>query len=203
MGQRGENPRAIVIPTHYRRATQLGGDTPRSRRRMTADKDFKQLVRARARRTGESYAVARQRLLASTSVLAPRQDPSREDGHAVKFNRTIPVLRMFDTDKAKEFYVTYLGMTLDWEHRFEPELPLYFQVSRGDLVLHLSEHHGDGTPGTVVYVDTSDVARLHAELHAKQYAHLNPGLDTDEIGTHMWVLDPFGNTLRFNQRPAS
>jgi hypothetical protein len=31
---------------------------------MTADKSFKRLVRARARRTGESYATARQRLLA-------------------------------------------------------------------------------------------------------------------------------------------
>ncbi len=170
---------------------------------MTADKDFKHLVRARARRTGESYAAARQRLLASTSALAPRQGLSGEDPHAVKFNRVIPVLRIFDTDKAKEFYVTYLGMTVDWEHRFEPGLPLYMHVSRGGLALHLSEHHGDGTPGTVVYVDTTGVADLHAELQTKAYAHLNPGLETDEMGIHLVVLDPFGNTLRFNQRPAS
>lgn len=170
---------------------------------MTADKDFKQLVRARARRTGESYAAARQRLIASTPGLAQRHGPSREDAHALKFNRVIPVLRMFDAGKAKEFYVTYLGMTVDWEHRFEPELPLYLQVSRGDLVLHLSEHHGDGTPGTVVYVDTTDVASLHAELSGKEYSHLKPGLETDEIGTHLSVLDPFGNTLRFNQRPST
>ena len=167
---------------------------------MTKDKDFKKIVRARARRTGESYAAARQRLLASSSGLARRQSLSREDPHAVKFNRVIPVLRIFDIDKAKEFYVDYLGMTIDWEHRFEPGLPLYVQVSRGDLVLHLSEHHGDGTPGTVVYVDTTDVTSLHAELHTKDYSHLRPGLDTDEIGIHLSVLDPFGNTLRFNQR---
>ncbi len=121
----------------------------------------------------------------------------------MEFNRVIPVLRIFDPDKAKEFYVAYLGMTVDWEHRFEPGLPLYLQVSRGGLVLHLSEHHGDGTPGTVVYVDTTDVAGLHTELHAKPYSHLNPAVATDEIGIHMSVLDPFGNTLRFNQRPAS
>jgi ribosomal-protein-alanine N-acetyltransferase len=170
---------------------------------VTADKDFKRLVRARARRTGESYAAARQRLLASTSGLVARQSLSREDPHTMKFNRVIPVLRIFDADKAKEFYVAYLGMTIDWEHRFEPGLPLYMQVSRGDLVLHLSEHHGDGTPGTVVYVDTTDVASLHAELHGKGYSHLNPGLDTDEIGTHVSLIDPFGNTLRFNQRQSS
>lgn len=170
---------------------------------MTADKDFKQLVRARARRTGESYAVARRRLLTSASGLARRQSLSREDPHAVKFNRVIPVLRIFDTDKAKEFYVGYVGMTVDWEHQFEPGLPLYVQVSRGDLVLHLSEHHGDGTPGTVVYVDTTDVAGLHAELRGKEYSHLKPGLETNEIGTHLSVLDPFGNTLRFDERPSS
>lgn len=36
---------------------------------------------------------------------------------------------------------------VDWEHRFEPGFPLYLQVSRDGLVLHLSEHHGDGSPG--------------------------------------------------------
>ena len=91
-------------------------------------------------------------------------------------------------------------MTIDWQHRFEPGLPLYLQVSRGDLVLHLSEHHGDGTPGSVVYVETADVAALHAELAGKEYPNLNPELVNDEIGTHVWLVDPFGNTLRFNQR---
>jgi ribosomal-protein-alanine N-acetyltransferase len=41
---------------------------------------------------------------------------------------------------------------LDWEHRFEPDAPVYMQVSRGPLILHLSEHHGDATPGSTAYV---------------------------------------------------
>lgn len=48
----------------------------------------------------------------------------------------------------------YLGCTVDWEHRFDDLAPLYMQVSRGSLVLHLSEHYGDGTPGAVVYTCT-------------------------------------------------
>lgn len=28
----------------------------------------------------------------------------------------VPILRIFDRDKAVEFYVGYLGFTLDWEH---------------------------------------------------------------------------------------
>jgi hypothetical protein len=58
-----------------------------------------------------------------------------------------PILRIFDVAKAREFYVDYLGYAIDWEHRFERALPLYMQISRDDSTLHLSEHHGDGSPG--------------------------------------------------------
>ena len=65
----------------------------------------------------------------------------------VRFNATIPVLRIFDLTKAREFYGDFLGMRWDWEHRFEPDLPVFAQVSRGALLLFLSEHFGDGAPG--------------------------------------------------------
>jgi len=91
-------------------------------------------------------------------------------------------------------------MNLDFEQRFEPELRLYIQVSRGDLVLHPSEHQGDGTPGTTVYVVTTGVRELHAELSTKEYPNLQPGISTDESGTCLELLDPFGSTLRFNER---
>jgi catechol 2,3-dioxygenase-like lactoylglutathione lyase family enzyme len=58
------------------------------------------------------------------------------------------VLRVFDQAKAEEFYIGYLGFTTDWEHRFEPDFPRYAQISGSDLIVHLSEHHGDGTPGS-------------------------------------------------------
>ena len=58
-----------------------------------------------------------------------------------QFLRTIPVLRMFDAAKAREFYLDFLGCKVDFEHRFAPDLPLFIQVSLGDVVLRLSEHH--------------------------------------------------------------
>ena len=61
------------------------------------------------------------------------------------------------SEKAKEFYVDFLGFTIDWEHRFEGVSPVYMQVSRGNLVLHLSEHYGDCCPGSTVYVPTTGV----------------------------------------------
>jgi ribosomal-protein-alanine N-acetyltransferase len=121
---------------------------------------------------------------------------------AVEFTRVVPILRIFDVDKAKEFYVDYLGFTVDWEHRFEDGMPLYMQVSRGDLVLHLSEHHGDATPGSTVYVQTRGVREYHAELREKEYAYLRPGVEEDELGVWLSLLDPFGNQLRLNEQPG-
>ena len=63
----------------------------------------------------------------------------------------IPIIRILSEDKAREFYLDFLGFTLQWEHRFEPGFPLYAQIRRSDLTLHLSEHHGDGTPGATVF----------------------------------------------------
>ncbi|MFP5377073.1 MAG: glyoxalase superfamily protein [Acidimicrobiia bacterium] len=120
----------------------------------------------------------------------------------VAFNRVVPILRIFDVEKARAFYLDYLGFTLDWEHRFSDDAPLYMHVSRGALVLHLSEHHGDGTPGSAVYVETSGVRAYQAELQAKEYRYLRPGVGVDEIGTCMTLLDPFGNTLGLNEPPA-
>ncbi len=62
--------------------------------------------------------------------------------------QTYPILRSFDEAKAREFYVGWLGFTIDWEHRFEPDTPLYMQVSRDGIGLHISHHHGDGSPAS-------------------------------------------------------
>jgi hypothetical protein len=37
----------------------------------------------------------------------------------IAFQKTIPILRIFSVEKAKEFYVGYLGFSVDWEHHFE------------------------------------------------------------------------------------
>jgi hypothetical protein len=75
----------------------------------------------------------------------------------------IPILRIFDETKAREFYVDYLGFVVGGEHRFEAGLPLYMQVSREGCVLHLTEHHGDCCPGAAVRIETQDVDACHAE----------------------------------------
>jgi catechol 2,3-dioxygenase-like lactoylglutathione lyase family enzyme len=108
----------------------------------------------------------------------------------------VPVLRIFDEEKAKAFYVGYLGCAVDWEHRFEPDLPLYMQVSRAGMVLHLSEHHGDGSPGARIRVKSTDVRALHGELTAKKYRYSRPDLQEMPWGElALDLIDPFGNHL--------
>jgi uncharacterized glyoxalase superfamily protein PhnB len=114
--------------------------------------------------------------------------------------RGIPILRIFDLDKAREFYLGFLGFQLDWEHRFEPAAPIYLQISRDGLVLHLSEHHGDACPGSTVLVQATGLEAYHREITAKGYRYMRPGLETAPWNARvMEVTDPFGNRLRFNE----
>jgi catechol 2,3-dioxygenase-like lactoylglutathione lyase family enzyme len=118
--------------------------------------------------------------------------------------QTVPILRIFSVEKAKEFYVGFLGFHLDWEHRFDDEAPIYMQVSLGDLVLHLSEHHGDCCPGSTVFLRVSGLDGYHREITAKRYGAMRPGLgQTFHDSKCMEVIDPFGNRLRFDEAVAA
>ena len=113
------------------------------------------------------------------------------------FGPAIPILRIFDEEKAREFYLNFLGFSIDWEHRFEPGLPLYLQVSRADCKLHLSEHHGDATPGSALRIPTRALDTLHAEMATKMYKYARPGIVDQPWGRELTVMDPFGNRLVF------
>lgn len=109
----------------------------------------------------------------------------------------VPVLRIQDEALAKEFYVEYLGFCVEWEHRFEAELPLYMRIRRGETLLDLSEHHGDGTPGTVVWIPIGNAEAFHADISSRPHRRLRPGIDRGAPGgPTVAVTDPFGNTLR-------
>ena len=96
---------------------------------------------------------------------------------AVRFTTVTPILRMFDVRKAREFYLDFLGFKVEFEHRFEPDLPLYMGLSLGAVRLHLSEHHGDSAPGTRVMIETTGLAEYQAGLLAKRYGYARPGLE--------------------------
>lgn len=122
----------------------------------------------------------------------------------VAFSPAIPVFRIFSVEKAREFYLDFLGFTLDWEHRFEPDLPVYMQVSRGPVVLHLSEHHGDACPGSTAFVRMRGVRDYHGEISARNYRYMRPGVERrDWTEAEVTVTDPFGNRIHFSELPAA
>jgi catechol 2,3-dioxygenase-like lactoylglutathione lyase family enzyme len=120
---------------------------------------------------------------------------------AINFHSVIPVVRIFDIAKADEFYQEFLGFSVDWDHRFEDNTPLYRQISKGTLILHLSEHHGDGSPGTNIRIMMSGINEYHREITSKNYRYMKPGLESGPAEMlEMCVIDPFGNRITFCQK---
>lgn len=118
----------------------------------------------------------------------------------MRIKRSIPIFRIFDEAKAREFYIDYMGFAVDWEDRPE-DSPVYLQISRGGLIIHLSEHYGDCCPGSRLFVamERRDLEIYHAEISAKKYKYMKPGLEAmpwSELTFDVW--DPFGNRISFN-----
>lgn len=111
--------------------------------------------------------------------------------------RTAPVFRSFDEGKARAFYVDWLDFTWEGEHRFHPGAPLYAFLRLGDFYLHLSEHHGDCTPGSTACVTVGGLRAWHAAILARPYPNNRPGLEQMPWGLQVTLSDPFGNRLRF------
>ena len=74
------------------------------------------------------------------------------------------------------------------------------QISKEACVIHLSEHHGDSSPGTSLRITTKTLDLYHQELINKHYKNARPGIQDMPWGTRdMAISDPFGNKLIFNE----
>lgn len=93
------------------------------------------------------------------------------------FTKTIPILRILDEAKAKEFYVDFLGFKLDWGNRATGAL--FMQVSLDECVLHLSEHSGDACVGAAVKLHTDKIEEYVQQLVANKYP---PGVAKQDPG---------------------
>lgn len=147
--------------------------------------------------------VARQFGFDNWNVLAAKIEGadnfSKKPGPIV-FQPAIPIFRIFSVEKAFEFYKDFLGFNLDWDHRFGDNFPLYCQISRNGTTLHLSEHAGDASPGAKTIVHMTGIDEFHAELTAKEYRYMKPGIKTQPWGRELVVTDPFSNRITFCQK---
>lgn len=69
------------------------------------------------------------------------------------------------------------------------------------MVFHLSEHHGDASPGSSIFIWGEGVVEYHKELIDKNYKYNRPGLEkTFYDAVSFTVNDPFGNKIIFNEK---
>jgi catechol 2,3-dioxygenase-like lactoylglutathione lyase family enzyme len=110
-----------------------------------------------------------------------------------------PVFRIFDYPQARDFYIGWLGFRVDWEELTDG-LPAYVQVSRDDVVLHLSCHLSDGNPGAKARAEVRGLPAYHHQLMSKEHPpmllHLGPAYWNERV-LEMEVIDPFGNRVIF------
>lgn len=99
----------------------------------------------------------------------------------------VPIFRVADGAAAMPFYER-LGFEVVGEHRFEPDLPLYMFLRRGDVHLHLSEHTGDAPPRSVAYFFVDDVDAIGGAFDV--------AVETQPWGREIELSDADGNRLR-------
>jgi catechol 2,3-dioxygenase-like lactoylglutathione lyase family enzyme len=110
--------------------------------------------------------------------------------------RVIPALRITNYERSKAYYVSTLGFTVDWEHRFEPDLPVFMSLVRDGMQIYLTEHRGDCQVGGLVHFLIADVDAWHAEF--RERGAIVAEAPNNDLGfRNMTIKDPDGNQLRF------
>lgn len=109
----------------------------------------------------------------------------------------VPLLRMIDWTSTRRFYVEFLRSTVDWVDHAGDHTPRYVAVTLpSGARLHLSEHNGDGTPGSALLVPVEDLDRQLVELTASEWG-APPAIEESRVGRSITVHDPTGNRIVF------
>jgi len=152
--------------------------------------------------------VARQHGLADWKVLAAQAGAPAQAWPWGAANTTIPVLRIFSVDAALQFYVDFLGFSLDFGGPAGgPGTAYYGQVSRAATTLHMTEVQYDPGPGATVLIWIDGIGGLREQLNERreQVRVWGPAVWAPEIENAPWgarvltIADPFGNHLHFNE----
>ena len=109
----------------------------------------------------------------------------------------IPQLRMTNAERTQAFYLEQLGFNVDWQHQFEPGLPLFLQISRAGQTIFLTGHAGDCQPGGAVYFWVPDADACYTAFTSKG-VQPTKAIEDMPWGVREFLLtDPDGNHLRF------
>jgi catechol 2,3-dioxygenase-like lactoylglutathione lyase family enzyme len=114
----------------------------------------------------------------------------------------IPAFRVTDYTRSKVFYVEGMGFQIDWEHRFEPDFPVFVQITKDEMTIYLTEHTGDCQVGGLIHFFVPNVDNWYSELKSKNIRIIEPPNEDLKGLRMMTVVDPDGNQLRICTRLA-
>lgn len=111
----------------------------------------------------------------------------------------IPTFRILDYEIAVSFYIDKLGFDIDWEHRFGKDEPVYMQISKHGLILHLTENQRFQI-GIIIFVECKALNEFYSELMNRTVEiEIAKPQKTKWQTIEMEIEDPYGNLLRFNE----
>src|SRR5207245_3948779 len=175
-----------------RRATGQECRTPRRRccwPRSTSPTSSSAPARTRTRPPSMSA-----RVWARCSPCSNRRRPCRPDRpYGMTLEPPIPVLRIFTRWPGSSIWIGW-ALRSTGSSSQAPAAPTNLQISRGPVVLHLTENYGDCSPGAKVFINTDDVEALHCELHSRPNPNKPRGgggaLEREGHGRHRPLWQP-------------
>jgi catechol 2,3-dioxygenase-like lactoylglutathione lyase family enzyme len=165
---------------------------------MTERKDFKRVVRARARRTGESYSSALRNVRTSNDrpAAAGGAVPSKE-GLPVSIIRALPEIRSTNVDKTLLFYRDLLGFGLRQDG---DRVVAFTSTTHPGVEVLLNPDRFSLPPGFTIEVATStDVRAL--EDRASDFG-VRVLADRSSTSDSLSVLDPSGRRITVTEASA-
>lgn len=114
----------------------------------------------------------------------------------------IPVCRVFDYDKAIDFYVNWMGFKIEWEERPD-DGPFQIRLSLREISLHLVEMRDEGNLGTwAIITGFKNLVPYRKITSLKPSAYKMPVLKKvprEPNTLSMTVVDPFFNRIEFRE----
>ena len=106
----------------------------------------------------------------------------------------VPIVKVANAVEASEWY-RRLGFETEFVHRYSEEFPAYVGLARNGMAIHLSEHAGDATPDTLVYLFVDDVDAVAQEFGVE--------VNEEPWAREVELTDPDGNRLRIGTRKTA
>lgn len=89
-------------------------------------------------------------------------------------------------------------LMLHWIHQFEPDFPVFAQLTRDGMSIFLTEHSGDCKAGGAAYFVIENVDEYYKEITSRRIRVAEVPADTEWNAREMSIVDPDGNKLRFS-----